>query len=100
MVQIQSLRLKDALLNLEREHIPTHIPGSMGHEGHFFPALEEVTKNDGHFSMPRQSDPNRTHQSHIRGLPTRGRAVFPRQIVARFSTTDAKFMNEEYAGLL
>jgi hypothetical protein len=32
-----------------------HIPGSKVHEGHFCPALEEVT-NDGHFNKKRQSD--------------------------------------------
>jgi hypothetical protein len=46
---------KDALLDLKRRHMRTHIPGSKGHEGHFCPGLEEVT-DDGHFNEKRQSD--------------------------------------------
>jgi hypothetical protein len=43
---------KDALLDLKRRHMRTHIPGSKVHEGHFYPALEGVT-NDGHFDKKR-----------------------------------------------
>jgi len=46
---------KDVLLDLKRRYVRTNIPGCKDHEGHFCPALEDVT-NDGHFNKKRQSD--------------------------------------------
>jgi hypothetical protein len=45
-------------------------------------------------ASPRQSDHTETYQSHNQALPMRGRAVFPRQSVARFVTTDTNFYEE------
>ena len=42
---------KDVLLNLERRHMQTHIPGSKVHERHFCLALEEEETIDSHYQQ-------------------------------------------------
>ena len=46
---------KDAPLDLKMRDMRTYVPGSKGHEGQFFPALEVVT-NDDHLNKTRQSE--------------------------------------------